>query len=178
MKILRKSKGRGGFSLAEMLVAVLILSMMSMVACMGITTALQDRARAIIAADAQTVASTAAQAVADQVRYGQINQVGDDFIVLTGSTYGNRAKLCLDSGHLVAQNLNASGNPEGTPYALLGEKAYGGLHISSLGFERAPATGDRVDSVTIKLSVAEDSGSLWSLEYAVSPMNTLLSTGL
>lgn len=174
MKLFQKLKGRGGFSLAECLVAVLILSMMSSVACMGVTTALQDRAKAIIVADAQTVASTAAQTVGDQVRYGQIIQVGPDFIVLSSSTYGDKVKLCLDgSGRLVAQDVRA---PSVT-YALLGEKAYSGLTLDELKFT-PDMTGDVVNSVSIDLSVAGDSGSLWSLTYTVSPMNSHMISGL
>lgn len=160
MKILRKLKGRGGFSLAEMLVAMAILTMMSMVACMGISTALQDRAKAITVADAQAVASTAAQAVSDQVRYGQIVNVEADYIELTSSTYGSKVKLCLDGGRLVARNAS------GDSYALLGEKAYSDLTVDELTF--APdLSGGKVKSVDIHLAVA----GIWSLDWTVAPLN-------
>lgn len=128
MRVLKKLKSRGGFSLAEMLVAMLILTMMSMVACMGISTAMEDRAKAITVADAQAVASTAAQAVSDQVRYGRISQVGSDYIELTSSTYGSKVKLRLEDGRLVASTA------AGVQYALLGEKAYSGLNVDALTF--------------------------------------------
>lgn len=166
MKILRKLKGRGGFSLAEMLVAMLILTMMSMVACMGISTALQDRAKAITVADAQTVASTAAQAVADQVRYGRITDIGTDYIELTSNTYGSKAKLCLDGGRLVARNAS------GTSYALLGEKAYSDLTVDDLTFT-PDISGGKVNSVDIHLSVA---GGIWSLDWTVAPLNPYMGS--
>ena len=175
MKGRGKLKGRGGFSLAECLVALLILSIMSMTACMGISNAMHNRAQSIAVANAQTVASTAAQAVADQIRYGQIEQVDSDSVVLTSSTYGPRVRLKLDDlGHLVVQGDGGAGAPV---YALLGEKAYGGLAVDNLAFE-ARKTGDRVDSVRITLSVdskpasAGDSTHLWSLSYSVAPLNT------
>ncbi len=186
MKTLCRLKRRGGFSLPEMLVAVLILSIMSSVACMGITTALQDRAKAIVVANAQTVASTAAQMVGDQIRYGQIVQAEDGSIVLVSSTYGARVRLELDSqGHLVAQGVNAAMDADvGDPYALLGEKAYGGLTLDSLDFQADIADG-KVDSVQISLSVDEgpaagagDSEHLWSLTYTVSPLNPYILSGL
>lgn len=188
-----KRKGRGGFSLVECLVAVLILSLMSSVACMGVSTALQDRAQAIVVANAQTVASTAAQAVADQVRYGQIVQVNDDSVVLVSSTYGALVRLELDSqGHLVAQGVSAAAGaggavsytPVGEAYALLGEKAYDGMALDSLAFH-ADETGGVVSAVRIALSIdsqpssgAGDSEHLWSLEYTVSPMNSHMVSGL
>lgn len=165
MRILRKLKGRRGFSLAEMLVAMAILTMMSMVACMGITTALQDRAKAITVADAQSVASTAAQAVSDQVRYGQIVKVESDYIELTSNTYGSKVKLCLDGGRLVAQNAS------GASYALLGEKAYSDLSVDELTF--APdISGGKVESVDIHLSVA----GIWSLDWTVAPLNPYMGS--
>lgn len=165
MRILRKLKGRGGFSLAELLVAMLILTMMSMVACMGISTALQDRAKAITVADAQTVASTAAQAVADQVRYGRITDIGTDYIELTSSTYGSKVKLCLDGGRLVARNAS------GASYALLGEKAYSNLTVDELAF--APdLSGGKVKSVDIHLAVA----GIWSLDWTVAPLNPYMGS--
>lgn len=155
MKLRRKLKSRGGFSLAEMLIAMLILTMMSMVACMGISTAMQDRAKAITVADAQTVASTAAQALADQVRYGQISEVKADYIELTSSTYGSKVKLRLDGGRLVAEDTS------GKRYALLGEKAYSDLSVDSLEFKSEPS------AVQFTLSV----GGVWSLTWKVAPLN-------
>lgn len=173
MKLRKRLKGRGGFSLAECLVALLILSMMSSVACMGITTALQDRAKAIAIADAQSVAATAAQAVGDQIRYGQISGVGTDYIQLTSSTYGNQVTLKLDGGRLVAENA------AGTQYTLLGEKAYSGLTIKELTFTADPdPLGEEVHAVSLTLSVGGESGTLWTLEdYTVAPMNTHIVTG-
>lgn len=169
--LLGKLKGRRGFSLAEMLIAMLILTMMSMVACMGISTAMQDRAKAIAVADAQAVASTVAQTVSDQVRYGQISAVEDDYILLTSSTYGSKVKLRLEEGKLVAED--ASGNC----YALLGEKAYSGLTIKELAFTHEPdPLDDEVRQVAVTLSVGEGSGTLWSLAWKVAPLNPYIVT--
>lgn len=159
MKLMARLKSRRGFSLAELLVATLILTMVSMVACMGISTAMSDRAKAIAVADAQSVASTVAQAVSDQVRYGQISDVGADYIQLTSSTYGSDVKLCLEDGRLVAKSASDS-------YALLGEKAYSGLAVDSLEFH----TG--TSGVEITLSV----GDIWSLTWTVAPLNPYIVT--
>ncbi len=171
MKVFRKCKGRGGFSLAELLVAMLILSMMSSVACMGIATALQDRAKSITVANAQTVASTAASAVADQVRYGRLVKVDGDPLELESSTDG-RVRLELDGGRLVASTAG------GASYQLLGEKAYGGLALNELKFTLT-MDGETVSAVQVELSVAEEAGSteaLWSLDYEVAPLNPYLAS--
>lgn len=168
MKLRKKLKSSKGFSLVEYLIAMLILALMSSVACMGISNALQNRAQAITVADAQSVASTAAQAVADQVRYGRVSAVGADHIDLSSNTYGSRVRLQLDGdGHLVAQSVDGAGVPVGAPYALLGEMAYHGLAVDTLKFEKHE-TGGELDWVDISLSVGD---GLWSLQWSVAPLN-------
>lgn len=170
MKTRQKLKSSKGFSLVEYLIAMLILALVSSAACVGISTALQTRNQSIAAANAQTVAATAAQAVADQVRYGQISAVDPDnkYIELTSSTYGARVRLQLDGdGHLVAQSVDSAGIAVGDPYALLGEMAYHGLAVDTLRFEKHE-TGGELDWVKISLSVG---GGLWSLNWSVTPLN-------
>lgn len=167
MRISKKLKSRGGFSLAEMLVAMLILTMMSMVACMGISTAMEDRAKAITVADAQAVASTAAQALGDQIRYGRISQVEPDYIELTSSTYGSKVQLKLEDGKLVASTAG------GVQYALLGEKAYSDLSVDTLAFTGHESEPGVLDAVEISLTVA---GGIWSLNWQVAPLNPYLVT--
>lgn len=169
MKRVKKRLSRGGFSLLETLITMLILAIMSTMALTGITNALKSRAQALDIANAQTVASTVASAVADQVRYGRIVEVDGDAIVLESSAYG-RSRLELDGGRLVARSTAA-----GTAYQLLGEKAYGGLVLDELAFTPV-MDGEEVKSVRVELSVgaAGSAGALWSLNYDVAPLNPRL----
>lgn len=180
-KLFGKLRGRGGFSLAETLIAVAILGLMSMVAVQGIHTAVRERAQAMRLANAQNVASTAVQAVADQLRYGRILRVETDAVVLESSTYGAQVKLCLDGdGRLIAQSVtqDAGGTytAVGDPYYLLGEKAYSGLRLDGLAFT-ANTAGGKTQSVDVQLSVDSGSASggesehLWSLSCSVSLLN-------
>lgn len=172
MKLRKKLKSSKGFSLVEYLIAMLILALVSSAACVGISTALQTRNQSIVAANAQTVASTAAQAVADQVRYGQISAVSSDYIELTSSTYGTRVRLQLSGGRLVAQSVDGAGVPVGGAYALLGDMAYNGLNVDTLKFD-PHETGGELDWVEISLSVG---GGLWSLNWSVAPLNPYIVT--
>ncbi len=172
----RKRRARGGFSLAEMLVTLIILSLLSAAAGMGVTQALYQRSQSIALADAQTVASTAAQVITDQLRYGQIAQVeSDGAIVLSSGVYKAPITMGLDAqGRLITQGATAGsgGVVRGTAHALLGEDAYCGLHLSQLKFD-VNKSGDTVDFVTVSLSVAKagETESLWSLEFSVAPMD-------
>lgn len=176
MKLRKKLKSSKGFSLVEYLIAMLILALMSSVACVGMSTALQTRNQSVAGANAQTVASTAAQAVADQVRYGRVSAVGTDYIDLSSNTYGSRVRLQLDGdGHLVAQSVDGAGVPVGAPYALLGEMAYHGLSVDDLTFQ-AHQTGEEITSVDIQLSVVGGGDRLWSLSWSVAPLNPHIVT--
>ncbi len=168
MAALRKLKARKGFSLAETLVAVLILAMLSSAAALGVSQALWQRNKSIALADAQTVASTAAQMVTDQLRYGRIASVEDGGaeIVLFSGVNKDAVHISLDEdGYLKVRQKD--GNWE---YRPLEEDAYCGLHLSQLKFE-LHESGGQVKSVDVSLSVESESDSLWDLEFSVSPMD-------
>lgn len=173
----RKGKSRKGFSLAETLVAVLILGLLSSAAALGVSQALWQRNQSIALADAQTVASTAAGLVTDQLRYGRVASVeSDGAIVLASGVYQTPVCIGLDGdGYLTTQGVTATpggGLSRGRAYALLGQDAYCGLHLSRLDFA-LHESGDQVESVDVTLAVAgSDDTELWMLEFSVAPVNS------
>lgn len=173
----RKPRARGGFSLAETLVAILVLSFLSSAAALGVSQALLQRNKSIALADAQTVASTAAQIVTHQLRYGRVASVeSDGAIVLASGVYQTPVCLSLDGeGHLTTQGVTATAEGDlsrGRAYALLGEDAYCGLCLSELHFD-IHESGGQVQSVDVRLAVAKPGGTedLWTLEFSVTPMD-------
>lgn len=178
-RLLRKVRAKGGFSLVETLVAIAILAILTSVAALGTSQALQMRSQSIALADSQTVASTAAQVMTDQLRYGRIDpdHSSGDTVVFVSGTYGASVCMGLDEdGYLItrAASVNSSGSlVQGTTYALLGEDAYCGLCLTDLEF-KVNATGETVDSVDVSFSVASaqtPGDSLWNLEFSVAPIN-------
>lgn len=174
----RKLRSREGFSLAETLVAMAILSILGSVAVLGVTQALQQRSQAIALADAQSVASNAAQVITDQLRYGRIDTAhsGGDTVVLASGTYAATVSITLDdSGRLITRGVSlndAGGLVQGTTYALLGEDAYCGLRLRDLHFT-VNQSGEAVKSVDVSLTVTQagSADSLWELEFSAAPIN-------
>lgn len=172
----QKLKAKRGFSLAETLVAVLILGLLSSAAALGVSQALWQRNKSIALADAQTVASTAAQMVTDQLRYGQVAQgeSGGETIMLRVDQSVARISLNAE-GHLFVQPLKRNDDGDwvdgGSGYKPLEEKAYCDLHLSQLKFE-LHENGGQVESVDVTVGVAQsDETELWSLDVSVSPVN-------
>lgn len=178
-RLFRKARSKGGFSLAETLVAIAILSILTSAAALGTSQALQMRNRSIALADAQTVASTTAQVMTDQLRYGRIDPThsSDDTVVFASGTYGASVCMGLDGdGYLVTRAASVDGSGslvQGATYALLGEDAYCGLCLTDLEF-KVNASGETVSSVDVSFSVASAGAtgdSLWNLEFSVAPIN-------
>lgn len=173
-----RRRARGGFSLAEALVTLLIMSLLTSAAGLGVSQALYQRSESIALADAQNVAATAAQVITDQLRYGQIGPVeSDGAIALSSGVYKMPIVMGLDSqGRLITQGVTKdadSGDPvRGKVHAMLGEEAYCGLELSELTFT-VDQTGEDVNAVDVSLSVvkAGETERLWQLEFSVAPIN-------
>lgn len=100
MKRLRKLKNNAGFSLAEMLMAVLILLMVSVIVATGLPAARNAYEKTVIGANAQAMLSTAVSALRDELGTAWDVKIDDNATKTTGTyiTYfkadtGTRAML-------------------------------------------------------------------------------------
>ena len=150
----KKLSCRGGFSLSEMLMVVAILALVSAAGAAGASGVLASRNNMIQAADAEILGSTAAQVIADELRFGQNISISGDYVHLDSTSFGEGVDLKLDGG-----KLTAGGNQ------ILSAKAYSGLQLDELTFTRDDS------NVEIRLSVKRDGASLWSETFTVVPLN-------
>lgn len=170
----KKLKTCRGASIAEMLIAVVLLALLT---AGGITVAAGVMAsynRMKEAANADILASTVIEAISNEVRLGRkldsLNEDApadsvDETLQLDSAFWGEGAKLKLDdSGRLVALFKDASGE---TTKPLLSDDTYGSLHLYNLVFA-VPA-----DSQVCTFSFAVRNGSdqeLWTGSASASPL--------
>ena len=160
----RKIMNRRGFTLVETLMVIFILALVTSAGAVGVSAVLATRVEMIQTADAEILGSTAFQAIANELRFGQNITVGDEGVAvssvsLDSLTYGLNTKISQKNGRLTY------GDSENNQ--MLGEKAYSGLDISGLTFVQK-ADG----SITISLAVSGSKGKqLWSGEVTVVPLN-------
>ncbi len=181
MKPNRWKKLRAGFTLAETLIAVAILALVSS-ACVTLSaTILGTKAEMIEVGKCQSLASTAVMTIADEIRYGQNIRCDGDKIVIDSMNFGAGTHFAAEGGKIVAKNNGKE------PYALLPEKYYGTLTVSKLTLERvnlaaAPEEGAEAEAdeaasvavqyaVKISITVNGSGGSLYSTEMTVPALN-------
>ena len=93
MKKTRKLNSRGGFTLAETLLAVLILLMVSVIVATGVPVAKNAYEKVVVAANAQVLLSTAVNTLRDE-----LGTAWDVEVVEEGETEPKIKYFCADTG--------------------------------------------------------------------------------
>ena len=146
MKAVKKLKKRGGFSLAETLVAILILLMVSAIVAAGVPVARDAYEKVVLSANAQTMLSSAVSALRDELGTAWDVRVEDSkvktsgaFLTYYSSATGARTKLSLGDfqvgGKTVTtilvqdnvQEISIGTTDLGTPRQLVQDSNKGGM---------------------------------------------------
>ena len=93
MKRTHKLKNRGGFTLAETLLAVLILLLVSTIVATGIPVAARVYEKTVLSANAQSLLSTTVSALRDELGTAWDVEVADNVVTYYSADTGNRSKL-------------------------------------------------------------------------------------
>ena len=103
-KFFKKLKKRSGFSLTELLVTVIILSLMSAVAAQGIASAYNVTYKNVDASNAQVLLSTAMTELRSELGYATDISVNGKTLTYSSSTTGNKSELSVDNGNIVVKD--------------------------------------------------------------------------
>lgn len=174
---MKKLRSRGGFSLTETLIAVALLAILSAGGAVASGVVISVRNGMIQTADAQVLASTILETMADEVRFGQ-NIVVDgsgNVTRLDSMTFGPGAKFLVDGNGRIIATVTATvsgtgGTTEETKtYDLLTESAYSHLKVEADSFAM---TKDENGNVKIALVITNGAGKqLWDGSLTVTPLN-------
>lgn len=191
----RKLRRRTGFTLAETLLAIMILSLVTAAGTAGVTAVLAVRNRMVQTANAQVLASAAAEAIADELRFGRSIAVAGHEVTLDSARFDAGRTLCLSdastadartpggrtvpAGRLVMRHTETAADPAagGDPTTktvlreVLGEDLYDELRFSDMTFT-LQGTAPADTTVQVALTVADSAGdTLWKAEFTVVPLN-------
>ena len=133
MKRESKLKSRSGFTLAETLLAILILLLVSSIVAQGIPVARNVYNRVVLGANAQVLLSTTVTALRDELGTAWDVTAGtDNSLTYFSADIGSRSKLWVDAAtktiqiqeYVATDGLNTdTTHSVGSPRALVSEKA-------------------------------------------------------
>lgn len=171
---MKRRSSRAGFTLTETLIAVVILALMSAAGAAASGAVLSTRNDMMEVADAQVLASTVLETLADEIRFGQDVRVQDSTgeLRLNSLSFGADAVFTVgDDGRVKAVSDALKG--KGGEFALLlPDSAYTTLRVKTLSFEKETDSGGvPTGAVVIKLTIEGRGGELWSGSLTVTPLN-------
>ena len=132
MKRESKLKSRSGFTLAETLLAILILLLVSSIVAQGIPVARNVYNRVVLGANAQVLLSTTVTALRDELGTAWDVTAGtDNSLTYFSADIGSRSKLWVDTAtktiqiqeYVATDGLNTETASVGSAHALVSEKA-------------------------------------------------------
>lgn len=115
--IRKKLVSKRGLTLTEVLVAVLIFALLSVVIVYGTTAALHIYRKGVMASEARTLTATLTQSLSNELRYAQNIRVTDDAVTFDSREFGADVTIKSEDGRVrIVSNSGV--------YDLLGSKAY------------------------------------------------------
>lgn len=182
---MRKLKSRCGVTLAETLICVALLAIMTAGATVVSGVVISTRSGMIATADSQIVGSTVLEALSKEVRYGR--NIKTESITETDPAGLPTTIYFIDTfdsvsfGSGVKLSVNTAGRVEAIGAALtaddtkllLPEEAYSGLKVKALRMEvKEEVTGEKNVVITVTVAGRND-GELWTGEVTVKPLNKI-----
>lgn len=173
--MMKKRRWRSGFTLSETLITLAILAVVTAGGAAVTQSVLGTRMEMLEIADAQILASTVLESLADEVRFGQNIRIEEETpgtgetittMTLNSTRFGMDVSFSADvtdtDGKVMAKGPSITGNQE----KLLTTWAYTSLKVDGLKFER---DGDNI-KITFKV-VNNRKTVLWEDSLTVTPLN-------
>ena len=185
-----KKLGRKGFTLAELLIAVLLLGFVCVMVTVMTSAILSTTATMQEVAQAEILGSEALENLQNELRFGQGIVVSENSVTLTRHSTNKNSTIKIGddkeedkelNGRIVVTFDKTSKGEGGTDKTetvtelLFGGTSYGNLTITDLKFVKDidETTKKETGTITISLSVMYGDDTLWSGSVSVRPINGL-----
>ena len=143
-RLKQKLRGKAGFTLTELLLAVAILGILFATIVVGVNAAAKVYRRSVAFSDAQTLTSTLSEALSNELRYARNIKAGAGSVSFDSDTFGAGVSVSSPGGRITV----GRGTQQ---YKLLSDSAYtSGL---TAGANVSYAAG--LFTVTLTVSAAE-----------------------
>ena len=114
----RAPRKNAGFTLVEMLCAVIVLLLVSALMAVGVQLATKAYSREITHSEAQVLLSTLRTTVSDELRYAGTTEVSGSTITFFSQTYGDDASFSVDENGQVLLKNNKLLSKNAYPYGI------------------------------------------------------------
>lgn len=191
--LLRRLRGRGGYSIAEALLAVLILALLSSGIAAGVSFAVRQYNASMVRSESMVLTSTLTSIIRNELSIvsggtGRVTVEGNKLVSFVSRNYtseGNeeenrQSRFVVATKDAVTKNGKAYGylaiQPKdgGTENLLVGRSSYSAYQLKArVDVTVNPAAGDTVESYTVTLSVLLPSGEVLTNVFTVLPLNTV-----
>ena len=186
MNLLHKIKARSGFTLAETLLTVLILLLVSGIVATGIPVAKNVYDKTIVAANAQVLLSTAVTALKDELGTAWDVAIGEDgksFTYFSADT-GARTRVYMDGNTIKIQDYTevdgliiTTDSGVGTPRPLISQKSMTDNLIVRYDAENSGLSGDTISINKIEVCRNGSEDALAGLDsLVIRPVSIHTST--
>lgn len=163
---MKKLVSKRGFTLAEMLIAVLLLGIVTAMEAVITSAVLNNTVMAKEMAQAEILGSEALDNIQAELRFAMNIKVGDGVVTFNHDKANEGCVLALnDEGRIILEIKQPDGSVNKDE--LFVGVSYGNLTISQLTFEEDKAQG----SVKTTVYVSFGDKALWSGSVSVRPIN-------
>ena len=162
--LVKKIRGTRGFTLVEVLIAVLLLASLSTVAGIVTSTVLSTSSDVRLVAKAEVLGDEVVGVITSEMRFCEDVRFDEDGVMtyFNSVSYGDETQFYVRGGKLY---IRSSGMPADEEYSPIGGTVYGDLTISELTLKKGTGGVD----VTVRIS--DGSRVLFDSNVAIAVLN-------
>lgn len=160
---MKKLKRKNGFSLVEMLLAVLILALLSTAATVATTTVLSTSGKTKGVARAEILGSEVLNVVVNEMRFcGNVKfDENGKLIDFSSASYGEQTTIFVDNGKLFIRSAGVT-----EPYSPIGSTMYDGLSIKTLSLTKNGTNG-----LDVSVTISDGTSDVYTGSSSVALLN-------